>query len=288
MSAIMNVLTRAGFIVVSGAAVIFFQFQSAGAGESPDKLLSLLSPMQSVVVVSRKPVITFRFSQPVLEEGLIVMLDDSDISQLVTAKGDTFSYMPIRPIAAGLHRLVIFATMKDGRKLEQEFAFTTRHSEAFEEYATENNLSLTYNGVLHRNFSYGEAAESTSDAEFAYGSFDSYLATDSSVREGKWNSTARAKLRYYDQNAALQKPEEKGLSTVDFLISSSYTGERYNGNFLIGDTTINESVNTLDYLTRRGVNAEISSKDFTLRGFSLLGEENNYDIDDAGFQFKLQ
>ncbi len=53
----------------------------------------------------------------------------------------------------------------------------------------------------------------------------------------------------------------------------------------VGDTTIEQSKNTIDYLTRRGGKASVSAGDVTLSGFGVLGNETGYEIDGLGFGF---
>ncbi len=281
----MKISTRGKVIVFCSTAFVILTSNFLYAQGRHNESLTLISPSPDTIVVSKTPHISFRFPKLRQNESWIVLLDDSDITALVTNKDDIYSYYPIEPLAAGQHKLYIFGYQTDGRQIEKEYIFSNRQSESFDEIYSNNRLSATVKGVLNRDFSQTGDETYSSTEEFPYASFDSYLTTDSSIKKENWDTTARANLRYYDQNAALTEPEKKGISVLDFLVSANYTGEKYSGIIEIGDTTIDESINTIDYLTRRGGLASFSSGFFTLTGFSVLGEENDYEIDGAGFRF---
>ncbi len=138
-----------------------------------------------------------------------------------------FSYTPLTPLAAGEHNLYVVAYTSDGRPIEKEFFFTSRHSEAFEEMYSDNQVSATLKTALAREFSSSGENQAGSTIDSPYTTFDSYISNASAIREGRWDSSLRANARYYDQNAALLAPEKKGLSLIDFLIAANYTGENY-------------------------------------------------------------
>ncbi|NNK14163.1 MAG: hypothetical protein HKP52_07990 [Desulfofustis sp.] len=187
--------------------------------------------------------------------------------------------------------------------IEKEFTFFSRHSESYEEIYTDNRISAILKTALHRDLSegsdntdsedqrefanYGGESQSTllTGRDFPYTKFDSYLYSDSAVREDKWESAAHAELRYLNQNADILQPEKKGLSPLNFLITGNYTGEHLAALAEVGDTTLEESTNTIDYLTRRGGKASVSVKNVTLNGFGVMGQEAGYEIDGLGLGF---
>ncbi len=60
---------------------------------------------------------------------------------------------------------------------------------------------------------------------------------------------------------------------MNFLLSSRYGGERDALLLELGDTTVTGSANTFASLSRRGLKAELTWKDFVLQGFGVLGAE---------------
>ena len=287
------------YLAIVACASLYPLYAPPGAAAD----LVLLSPVPGTTVVAKTPVISFRSSTPILEEGWLVLFDGNDISAMITGENGVYSYIPVTPISSGEHKLFIIAQTETGETLERHFGFFSRHSEAFEEIYSENRASLTLKSALNRMVSGGEdlagdpidssgsafitdsAATIYSGADFPYTTFDTYLTTDSAMKEGRWKNSARADLRYFNQNAELFEPEKKGLSLLEFLITSSYTGDRISSLAEIGDLSLEESANTIDYLTRRGGKINLSVGDLSINGFGVLGQETGYEIEGLGFGF---
>jgi hypothetical protein len=286
-------------LAITAGSGPFIVFGQSAAGVD----LVLLSPLPDTVAISKTPTISFRSSVPILEKGRLVLFDGNDITAMITGEGNVYSYIPVTPISSGNHKLFILAHLEDGSVIERQFSFSSRHTESFEEIYSDNRVSATLRSALTRNLSEGEESideridSATADlagssvatiytgAEFPYTSFDAYLSTDSAVKEGQWTSSARADIRYFDQNAELFEPEKKGLSLLEFLITSKYTGEALSTLLEIGDLSIEESTNTIDYLTRRGGKVSLSVGDVLINGFGVQGQETGYEIEGLGFGF---
>lgn len=273
------------FAYFCGLAAIFISIsQQATAQEPAGTNLLLISPLPGSVAVSKSPKISFRSGQPLLADGRLILLDGNDITALVTEENDIYSFTPLTPMNAGEHSLYVAAYSESGELIENEFYFSSRQSESFEEIYSDNHVSATLKTALARDFSPDDnSAESGID--FPYTSLDSYLSSESAVREGSWDTSLRANIRYFDQNAAVMEPEKKWLSLLDFLVSANYTAENYSAFVELGDTSIEESKNTIDYLTRRGGKARISAGNMTLNGFGVLGSETGYEIEGLGLGF---
>jgi hypothetical protein len=247
--------------------------------------LELVSPKAGKVVIAKTPVIVFRSTFPILDEGLLVLLDGNDITALVTVELNKYSYTPVEPLPAGDHFLQILGFLENGESFEQELSFSTRHSEIFEEIYSTNRISSTMKTVLKKDSSTSNADTEDYSADTPYTTFDTYLTSESTVREGGWNSSFRANARYYDQNAGLPGPEKKGVSLIDFLFTADYMSDTYSIRAEMGDTTVEESKNTIDYLTRRGGKVSVTAGNVTIAGFATLSTESSYDIDGMGFGF---
>ena len=246
--------------------------------------LVLLSPFPGIVTVSKTPIISFKSSQPLLTDGKLILLDGNDITALVSEKNGAYSFTPLTPLAAGEHSLYVLVSTENGEQVEQEFYFSSRQSESFEEIRSDNRISATLKTALARDFSPDEA-DTRPGADYPYSSFDAYLSSDSAIRESGWETVFKANVRYFDQNAAVPEPEKKWLSLLDFLLSANYSTDNYSALLELGDTSIEESKNTIDYLTRRGGKASVSFSNMTLNGFGVLGSESGYEIDGLGLKF---
>lgn len=131
----------------------------------------------------------------------------------------------------------------------------------------------------------GEEDALDSEIDTPFTTFDNYLSSESNIREGRWKSSAKVNIRYYDQNAEVQEPEVKGASLLDFLVTSNFTGKKTAAQIEIGDTTIEQSKNTVDSLTRRGGQANVTFGNITVSGFGVLSKESGYKTDGLGFGF---
>ncbi len=270
------------------------------AEEAGNIHLTLLSPLPGGTTVVRKPTITFRSSELLDTESLLVILDDHDISALVSQKEGIYTCTILEPLLTGKHRLYITAYGQSGQEVEKEFSFVTRQSAMFEEIHSDNRLSVTMKGLLDQNREGEEMAEVTdssveSDVEEGQGfsqspdiSLDTALSSESGFKEGRLQSSLQVNLRYFEQNKKLAQPQKKGINLVNFLLSSRYGGERNALSAELGDTTIDGSENTIGSLSRRGIKAELTIGDFVVQGFGVLGAEKlsgGEDSDEMGLGF---
>lgn len=247
---------------------------------------TLVSPRAGETIVAKKPKVVFGSSLPLSRDELLVLLDGNDITALIDVNETIFSFSPYEPLMAGEHQLYLAGYDENGNPIEEEFYFNTRHSETFEELYTENEISAAFKLSSHStSTSVSDINEDDSSTGFPKRTFDAYLTSDSTAREGNWNTSVRANVRMYDQDTALEEPEQKGVNLLDFLLHSDYAEGPLAVSAEIGDTTVEQSLNTIDYLTRRGGQASISYHNVTVAGFGVLGEESGYDIEGLGLGF---
>lgn len=275
------------FIIIFFTSIIFFVCPLLVFSQNEHTEFFLLSPSPDSITVAKTPKIVFRSSQNLHDEGLLVLLDGDDITALIENKNGVYSYKPYSPLFAGEHQLYIAGYGDDGTSLEKEFFFSTRHSEAFEELYSDNRVSATFKTSSYSSSFSGTdfTSDSDSDSSFPNTTFDAYITSDSNTREGGWDSSFKANVRYYEQDTALEEPERTGLSLLDFLLTTNYQKGVVAANAEIGDTTIEQSPNTIDYLTRRGGQASLTVKNFTISGFGVLDNESGYDWEGMGLEF---
>ncbi len=116
-----------------------------------NELLTLLSPSVKTTTVAIRPVISFQSAVPLDRETLLVLLDNQDVSALVTEKQGVYSYQTVQAVVSGVHTLYISAYGSDGTEIEQEFSFTTRQSAMFEEVYSNNRISVTMKRLLSQS-----------------------------------------------------------------------------------------------------------------------------------------
>lgn len=236
---------------------------------------------ENQLLVSKKPVVEWKSMIPLSTEPVLALLDGGDVSALVERQGNKFSFKPVLILPAGEHDLYISAIDTEGNPVEQQFFFSTRHSENFAEAYSNNELSFIYRGVTDHYTKVKEPPLDPVDSEwiiddasvqpeqekgdnFPNASINAYLASESVIREGNWTTSFVGNLRYFDQRADILEPEKRGLSLIDILLSTNYRGEKLNVDIGLGDNAIQESRNTVDNLYRRGLKAVIQYGEFTL------------------------
>ncbi len=270
------------------------------AADEVPSFFTLSNPTENETFIGKKPEFTLNSSVTLGQEPLLVLLDDMDVSGLIQRNGQNISFQPVMVLPAGDHNLYITGTDAEGNPIEQEFFFSTRHSESFKEAYSNNELSIIYRGVTDHFTRNKESQDISAEDEwieddtttelekvdnFAGASIDGYLATESVVREGNWTTSFTGNLRYFDQRADIFEPEKRGLSVIDLLLASSYSGEKLNVDIGLGDNSIDESPNTIDYLTRRGLMASMKYENLTVTGFGVIADEQYNDISHVGLRF---
>lgn len=289
------------FFLGTVSLLFFLSSGPVQAQDEPAVGFILSSPVVDQVEISKKPKIEWESVSPLGQESPLVLLDGMDVSGLVEQQDGRFSFSPIMVLPAGEHNLYISAIDGTGNLIEQEFFFSTRHSESFEEAYSHNELSLIYRGALNHHIKSKTASEDVDSEwiideasfqpledevdDFSHGSIDAYLSSDSVIRDGNWSTSFITNMRYFDQRADIMDPEKRGVSLIDILLASSYTGEKLNVEIGLGDNAIQESRNTVDNLYRRGLKAVARYEDLTLSGFGVLADEQYNELDHLGLRF---
>lgn len=278
-----------------------FTVAQASAEDLANNGFIMTAPFQDQVEIAKKPEIILKNLSPLGNEPPLVLLDGMDVSALLVYQGGRYSIKPVMVLPAGEHSLYIAAYDSNGNPIEQEFFFSTRHSETFEEAYSNNELSIIYKGVLN-HYTKNEAPVEEGDGEwiiddasyqspeepvddFSHASIDAYLSSDSVIRDGNWSTSFVTNIRYYNQRADILEPEKRGFNLIDILLSTRYSGEKLNMEIGLGDNALQESRNTVDNLYRRGIKAVLQYDDFTLNSFGVIAEEQYNELDHLGLRF---
>jgi hypothetical protein len=240
-------------------AAALLETQVLHAEQAP--AVKLLSPTENQVVIAKKPRIEVGFTQPMNVQGLLVMLDGTDISQVLTFNAHGFSFQPIQVLQPGPHALMISGATAQGESINQAFSFSTRHYRNLEKGFSENQLTVLTQAALGRSESRDEQVP---DKRVEAG-----LHTNSQVREKGFDMAFNANLKFIDQDIPAVAPEKKGLDLIDFLMAADYVRGSMQTHAEFGDTQLDLSKNTLSYLVRRGAQLSMGSERAKVGGFSL-------------------
>jgi hypothetical protein len=169
-------------------------------------------------------------------------------------------------LLSGNHTLSITAYTAEGMELKKDFTFSTRHSAAFEEAYSNNEITTLYEKLL------GKSDEATNQHSWKE---ESNLSSDSKLKEKEWEFRFNTNVRHFDQNLLVTPPLEKSFSLANYLLQGKYTGNRFDFLAETGDVLINETSNTVQGLARRGGDLVFQSKDLHLqmRTFAVKSEQ---------------
>ncbi len=174
-------------LLFAGAAFIFLSFTIAQAKEQQKDWVRIVTPAENTMVISKKPVVKVEFLGAIHLSAIMVILDGTDITQLLAVTDKGFEYKPIMVLPPGMHHLSITAADKEGRPLEKKISFATRHSGDFEEAYTSNIVSLSYGAVISKS----DNAIFIPDSRV-----EGNLGSSTKVGDKEWRFTFDTNLRY--------------------------------------------------------------------------------------------
>jgi hypothetical protein len=228
-------------------------------GESgvPLSPITILSPAEGEVVIGKKPPLRFQLGSSLKETPIFVMLDGSDITQMTTRTDEFIEYQPITVLNSGQHAVTVVYLSAEGQEERQEFTFSLRHTELFEEATTNLALSPIYEGVIDK----------TDNLSIPNSKIQANLGLSTGVKEGNWRTSFESNFRYLDQSLPVAAPQSKGIDLANYRLKADYTSEETNINAEVGDIIIDESPTTVSGLGRRGAKVNYQTGDITVGAF---------------------
>ncbi len=232
--------------------------EGRSTGSPSRMMIQLLAPDTESITISKRPEVRCRINAPFSAGGLLVLLDGTDITGMLDIDARGFSYRPLQVLPPGEHNLSITVTTTDRKELQQTFTFSTRHTAEFEEAYSENNLSLIYESVL----------EKPDDLTYTpHSRFDANLQSTARLKEGPWAASFTTNIRFLDRSIPIPPPEKKGLNLSNYLFRLKYEKQPFEIGADIGDIQLNETLNTVQFLARRGGTLYLKYKGFRINSF---------------------
>lgn len=272
-------------ILIEICLFIFLIFNSAAMAEEKDmseettqgQNVQMISPQNNGMIYEKKPAIECIINVPFVEESLYVEFDMTDISALVKVKGDMLRFNPIQVIQPGNHQLVVVFTTLNGEEVMEQFQFASRHSKLFETAYSTNRVDGGYTRIIKK---YQDAK----DIELSTWEANANLGTMNLLSQGPWAFSFEANGRYYDQENPIEEPLEDTFELVNFLFTGRYEKNNYMVETSVGDIDVDESRNTVSYLSRRGgkLVAEygaVGLSGFVVRSDTIYGSDGDYGLE---------
>lgn len=259
-------------------------FNSAFAQEQDTEWLKIISPVEGEVIIDKKPVIKAEFTIPIKIETLLVLLDGVDVTQVVTFSEKGFEYMPVFVLTAGDHNLNISSNDIEGRALQKEISFRTKHSKILEEVYATNEASVNYESVLKKP---------EEDKTTPYTKLEGNISSTTKVKERGNEVSFTTNIRYLDQSEPVSSPLYKGFQIANWLLKRSFSKDSFTFRTDVGDIQVNETPYTISSLSRRGglLNFAYNTNEnsynmniFSMKGYNVFGFRGGFgigsDIDD--------
>ncbi len=254
----------------------------------------MVHPLNNSEIISKKLTIQGRFLTPVYPESVMILLDGMDVTGLAEIDSEGFSCALIDVLPSGEHSIYI-AVQSDGGLFEQESFFSSRHHTNFEELYSNNVLSGVWALTLNRSPPPSSTGSESSylqnitplgnGSSEPYSKFDAYLNNETLLKEGGFDIRLSGNLRYLNQNEEVREPEKIGLDLINFNLKADYQKSSSGIFSELGDIQINQSVNTLQNLARRGGQISFQYKDLFINTFSVLGKETFSYAEEVGLNF---
>ena len=256
-------------ILTTLIVIIFFQSRVIAANNTMDNnsmnIVRMIMPKQDSLVIGKKPVIKCMISEPFTPENLLVLFDGVDITGILKINANGFEFHPIKIIPPGPHTLSVTLYTSDGREIQKDFSFSTRHSKAFEEVYSDNELTGLYETIL---------TKSKNVDTIPYSKIESNFGSHNRLKNKGWEFSLSTNLRFFDQNLPVLSPQRKGVDLVDYLLQGKYSSNRLEFLTEIGDIQVDETQNTVQALARRGGRFSLQYSDLSLDGFVVNSEQS--------------
>jgi hypothetical protein len=253
------------------------QAQNVVSPSTPTGTIVFESPAMGETIISKKPEITCVISTPYLEQTLLVVVDQTDVTDLAKITESGFSLKPFHVMPAGSHTLMVRFSDENNQLHEEQVEFTTRHSELFETATSKNSFSAVYSQVVSKRSDAGSRPISDWQLE-------GNLASESTVGKGPWQVAFQTNARYTEQEQGVAEPLKEGFYLADYLLKGEVDAGHAKLDAGLGDVTVEGTGNTIGSLSRRGIILGAQVSGFFVNGFSLrsrqvFGETDSEDVE---------
>ncbi len=258
----------------------------------PQEWVRMITPLDNAEIIGKKPELKVEFIGPSVRSNLLVTLDGTDITQILTLSDKGFEYRPVMPMAAGSHTLVLTASDASGAQMQKTVTFKSRHFTTLEEASSNNEASVTYSQAIVKPQPAPPPAATppqnqTSQPATTVADFNSKiegnLKSDNKIKNGNWEVTLNGNVRYFDQDAPAPSPLNKGLDVANWLMTGTYQKDALKFQASVGDVQVTETSNTIN-LNRKGGLVQLDYDNLQFRIFNVKGDQT-YGIADGGMGF---
>lgn len=243
-----------------------------------NEFIQFITPAANQMVFSKKPVVECHISVPFDKETLMVEFDYTDMTTLITITETGFKLKPLQVIPPGTHSVTVSFIDSSHNEISQTLQFDTRHTETFEQADSQNTISVNYRNVLKKLDDAGERYMPS-------WTVTSNINSVNTIAEGPYSISLNTNLQYFDQQTGVEEPQEKGLEVIDYQFAGQYEKDGVRVAAALGDVYINETLNTVSGLSRRGGSLNVDVQNVYASGF-VVRSDQAYGLDgEDGLEF---
>jgi hypothetical protein len=253
-----SVLSHVGFVLAQ-------QQQSLPPQEAAETILiRLIAPAENKEAIGKKPDIKVEFVGQL--DNLLVMLDGTDVTQLVKKTENGFTYKPIINLGPGAHTLKVTAKDKEGKDVQKEFKFQTKHYTHFDEASSNNQISVISETLL---------GKPGYDDTTPYRKVEGNIQSDNKLKKDEWEATLNTNVRYLELSELPQDPQKRGFDVANWTFTSAFTKEATKIKASLGDVSVTETPYTVSGLSRKGTVFEAEYDDrYQMRAFTMASQQS--------------
>jgi hypothetical protein len=241
--------------------------------QAQSEWIRIITPLENAQIISKKPAIKAELLVEITPKSLIVLVDGTDITQLVKLTEKEVSYAPFMVLAPGIHTITIMASGKDGKQLQKNIIFISRHTNAIEEVYTSHDGTLMFQTV---------AKKPESDLYTPKNKVDGNFKEDTKLRNKNWEFLLTTNVRALGQSGTVSPPLKEGVDLPNLLVTGSYLMNNVQARVSIGDLQINETQYSVSNLSRKGALIGVGyTDDFQLTFFTVKSQQQ-YGVEGIG------
>jgi hypothetical protein len=194
----------------------YAQEDAATPATEAKALIQSTSPGPNEEIIGKKPLIRVTFTEAPAPGTLAVVLDGTDITQMITPTENGFTYKPVFVLPPGAHELSATATDATGNSFQSSVSFKTRHSAAFEEASVNADITGIYTSTLRKD---------SHDGTTPYNAVTVEGTVQGKIREGANELSFEGSPVYVEQD----KPMATGSVVKGSWISAASSSEANTG-----------------------------------------------------------
>ncbi len=240
--------------------MIVFLLLSPFVATCSEGYFKLIIPREGEIVIAKKPLVKVRFSLEIVPASLMVILDETDITQLIDISKNEFTYQSFQILPAGDHSITFFGTTKEGKEIQETYNFSTKHSQLFTEAYTEADLSSVGEACIKLH----QESKNLPGAKL-----EGNINLNSIVSRENIFMNSSLSVRYFDQDIPVDPPLKKGFDIAGFYLNGEYRKNSSRMKMSLGDVQIRETSLTIDSLFQKGVLLTYSNGPFYFDVFSV-------------------